>query len=259
MGIINIIVLSLLPAIIYSFIIYVTVPYKTINLKTGLFYLFGGFLSVGLLLYFFNLFPGWNKLADYVSDPQFYPLHYLHFQNFIQIGFIEELAKLGTFFLLERYRNNQEKRSDHPLGVMFYVGMVSLGFAVIENITYGMRSPDPTDTILWRSVTAVIGHMVFGLFMGYWIAIGRVGTRLKNRSLFDIIILQADKLRRRIFIVIGLAAATILHGIYDLHISLNGQAGITTLYMLLIMSLLGVFWCFKNLNKAYKDKLDSPL
>ena len=113
MEIINIVILSFLPAIIYSFIIYVTTPYKTIKLKTGLFYLVGGFISVGLLLYFFQLFPGWTNMAEYVSDPKLYPLHYLHFENFIQIGFIEELSKLGTFFLLERYRNNQKKCNDH--------------------------------------------------------------------------------------------------------------------------------------------------
>jgi len=257
MGIINIILLSLLPAIIYSFIIYITVPYKTINIKTGLFYLVGGFLSVGLLLYFFNLFPVWTNLAEYVSDPLLYPLHYLHFKNFIEIGFIEELSKVTTFFILERYRNNKKKCKDHPLGTMFYVGMISLGFAVIENIQYGMRSPDPTDTILWRSVTAVIGHMVFGLFMGYWIALGRLKPRLKNRSMFDIIILTADKLKRRFFIIIGLLAATITHGIYDLHLSIHGQSGITTLYMFLIMCLLGSFWCFKNIHKLYQDKLES--
>jgi RsiW-degrading membrane proteinase PrsW (M82 family) len=257
MGIINIIVLSFLPAIIYSFVIYITVPYKTINLKTGLFYLIGGFLSIGLLMYFFQIFPTWSNLSSYVSDPLIYPLHYLHFQNFIQIGLIEELSKLGTFFLLERYRNNQESRNDHPLAIMFYVGMVSLGFAVIENIQYALNSTDPGDTIMWRSVTAVIGHMVFGMFMGYWISIGRLKPRLKNRSLFDLVILKADKFKRKLFIFIGLGAATILHGIYDLHLAINGNAGISTLYMLLIMSLLGVFWCFKNIHKLYQDKLES--
>ena len=257
MGIINIIVLSFLPAILYSFIIYVTTPYKTINIKTGLFYLVGGFLSVGLLLYFFRVFPAWTDLAGYVSDPNLYPLEYFHVQNFIQVGLIEELAKLGTFFLLERYRNNQEKRNDNPLAIMFYVGMVSLGFAIIENIQYALNSPAPTDTLMWRSITAVIGHMVFGMFMGYWITIGRLKPRLKNRSLFDIIILKSDKLKRRLFIFIGLGAATILHGIYDLHLTINGQAGITTLYMLLIMSVLGVAWCFNNVYKLYKNRLDT--
>ena len=63
MGIISIMVLSLLPALIYSFIIYITIPYKTINIKNGMVYLVGGFMSVILLLYFFYLFPGWNNIA----------------------------------------------------------------------------------------------------------------------------------------------------------------------------------------------------
>ena len=97
--------------------------------------------------------------------------------------------------------------------------------------------------------------MVFGMFMGYWISLGRLGPRIKNRSILDVIILKKEKFRRRLFTFIGLGAATILHGIYDLHLSIHGNAGISTLYMLLIMSLLGVFWCFKNINKVYQDKL----
>ena len=255
MGIISIMVLSLLPALIYSFIIYITIPYKTINIKNGMVYLVGGFMSVILLLYFFYLFPGWNNIASVITNHKIYPLHFLHAKTFIQVGLVEELVKLITFIIIEKLLNN-DKRKYHPLSTMFNVAMISLGFAVVENVSYAMKAFDPLDVILWRSVTAVIGHMVFGLFMGYWIALGRVGTRLKNRSLFDIVVLKSDKLRRRIFILIGLLSAIILHGIYDLHVFINGDRGISTLYMLLIMSLLAASWCFKNLNKSYKNKLE---
>ncbi len=259
MGILNLIALSFIPAVIYSFIIYISLPYKTIKLKTGLTYLIGGFFSVGLLLYFFQIFPVWTNLSDYIVDKYKDPLYYLHIENFIQIGLIEELSKLGTFFLIEWYIRKKSDGEAHPLATMFYVGMVSLGFAVIENISYGINSVTPLDTIMWRSITAVIGHMVFGMFMGYWISLGRVGARLKNRSIVDIIILKNDKLRRRVFILIGLILAAILHGLYDLHISITGIAGITTLYMLLMISVLGVFWCFKNLTKIHNDKLGSKV
>lgn len=219
----------------------------------GLNYLVGGFLSVGLLLYFFNLFPFWVSLTDYFFDPKLYPLHYIHFKNFIQIGLIEESFKLLTFFIIEDYRNTRKIGPDHPLATMFYVGMVSLGFAIIENVQYASHSMRPLDTLFWRSVTAVIGHMVFGLFMGYWISLGRLKPRLKNRSFIDIVVLKRDKLKRRFFVVVGLLAAIILHGLYDLHISITGNAGISSLYMLLIMSLLGVFWCFRNIIKVYNQ------
>jgi len=255
MEMLNIIILSFIPAALYAFIIYISVPYKTIKLKTGLTYLIGGFISVGILLYFFQLFPWWTNLSDYIVSKYQYPLHYLHIENFIQVGLIEELSKLITFFIIEWYIRSKGDIEAHPLATMFYVGMVSLGFAVIENVSYGINSTTPLDTIMWRSITAVIGHMVFGMFMGYWISLGRVGTRLKNRSIVDIIILKNDKLRRRVFILIGLLAATILHGLYDLHISITGISGITTLYILLIISVLGVFWCFKNLTKLHNNKL----
>jgi RsiW-degrading membrane proteinase PrsW (M82 family) len=253
MDILLIILFSFLPALIYASIIYFTVPYKTIDFRIGLNYLVGGFLSVGLLIYFFSVFPSWVNLTDFFFDPKKYPLHYLHFRNFIQIGLIEESFKLLTFFIVEEYRNTRKVGSDHPLATMFYVGMVSLGFAVIENVQYASNSITPLDTLFWRSVTAVIGHMVFGLFMGYWISLGRLKPRLKNRSLIDIIVLKRDKLKRRFFVVVGLLAATVLHGLYDLHIGIMGSTGITMLYMLLIMSLLGVFWCFRNIVKVYNQ------
>jgi RsiW-degrading membrane proteinase PrsW (M82 family) len=255
MGIINIIVLSTLPALLYSFIIYITTPYKTINLKTGIKYLLGGFISVAILLTFFELAPFWQNLPNILSNSFFYPLHAAHIHNFIEVALAEELSKLGAFFIIEWLRNRKKKQNDHPLGTMFYMGMVSLGFSAIENIQYALNSVDPGDTIMWRAITAVIGHMVFGLFMGYWIALGRLRPRLKNRSIVDIIILKDRKFKRWLFVCIGLLSATILHGVYDLHLTLNGVEGISTLYMLLIMSLLGAFWCFGNIQKVYKNRL----
>jgi len=252
-----IIFFSLLPVLIYSFVIYLTVPYKTIKFKEALPYIVVGFLSVGLLEAFWDMYPEWHNVTTNIMGPPIInPLKYFHVYYFVQVALIEELAKLSIFILFERVRSRFKKTPDHPLSTMFFVGMVSLGFAVIENIHYGSMSPDPMDTLWWRSITAVIGHMVFGLFMGYWISMGRMGARFYDRSLFDIIINKRKRLRNIIYTFIGLIAATILHGIYDLHIELNGPVGLTTLYMLLIMSLLGVFWCFKNLNKLYNKKVE---
>ena len=214
-------------------------------------------MSVGVLQYFRLIYPDWLNLAkNVVGPPQVNPFKYFHVYYFGQVAFIEEIAKLGIFLLFDRYRRKSQEVHDHPISTMFFVGMVSLGFAVIENIQYGVNSSDPIDTLWWRSITAVVGHMVFGLFMGYWIAMGKMGPRFHDRSLFDIIINKRKRLRNVVFTTVGLFTATILHGIYDLHIMINGLAGITGLYMLLIMSLLGAFWCFKNLNKLHKKKIE---
>ena len=97
--------------------------------------------------------------------------------------------------------------------------------------------------------------MVFGLFMGYWIALGKMGTRLYDKSLFDLTINKNKKLRNILFTIIGLISATILHGIYDLHLEFNGESGITGIYILLVFSVLGAYWCFQNLMRLYKIKL----
>lgn len=252
-----IIFFSLLPALIYSFIIYFTVPYKTINFREALPFIFVGFLSVGLLKYFWFFCPSWNNLAiNLVDNEEINPFKYYHAYYFIQVAFIEELSKLIIFLLYARYRRNTIQPKDHPIATMFFCGMISLGFSVIENIQYANMSISPMDTLWWRSITAVIGHMVFGFFMGYWIAIGRLGARRFDRSLLDIVIHKKTKIRRFIYTSLGLFSAILLHGIYDLHIEINGPPGITGLYMLLVASLLGTYWCFKNLNNLHNKKID---
>jgi RsiW-degrading membrane proteinase PrsW (M82 family) len=249
-----VILLSLLPAIIYSLIIYVTVPYKTIKLKTIFTYLLLGFGSVGLLKWFWVIYPEWHQLANNMADPKVNSLTYNQYYFFVQIGLIEELCKLVVFFLIETFRRETENVKDHPLATMLYMAMVSLGFAVVENIQYGLSSVEPTTTLYWRAITAVIAHMVFGLFMGYWIAMGRMGKRFYDRSLFDIVINTKKNIRNIIYTFIALGAATILHGVYDLHIFLSGPNGITGIYILLIMSILGAYWCFRHLVRSYNIK-----
>jgi len=248
----NIIILSLLPAIIYILIIYVTVPYKKINLSTGFMYLFIGFMSVGVLKWIWLAFPSTTTLADNFVNYYDDPFKYFHYFYFGQVAFLEELSKLIIFLIVGLYRRKTSNMKDHPMATMFYMGMVSLGFAVIENIQYGQNYGD--SVLYWRAITAVIGHMVFGLFMGYWIAMGKMGTRLYDRSLFDLTINKNKKVRNVLFTFIGLSAATIIHGIYDLHLEFNGQTGITGIYMLLIFSVIGAYWCFQNLMKLYKKK-----
>lgn len=252
MEIINIILLSSIPAILYSLVIYATVPYKIIDYRSGLYYLLAGFASITSLFLFFFAFPFWTEMSEYFMSMSKSAIGYLHFKNFIQIALIEELSKLTAFLLFERLMERYIKNKSHPLATMFYVGMVSLGFSIVENAIYGLGSAHPTETLAIRSVTSVIGHMVFGLFMGYWISLGRMGVRETNRSLFDIMVSKKDIARRRIFTIIGLLSATILHGLYDLHLGMQGNSGITTIYMLLLISLLGVFWCFRNLLKVHK-------
>jgi len=140
---------------------------------------------------------------------------------------------------------------DHPVATMIFMGMVSLGFSVIENIFYGASSDFPLTVLWWRGITSVVAHMVFGLFMGYWISLGRMKARAKDPTSLDVALSGSTLGRKIVFTIFGFLSATILHGIYDLHLEMNGPSGITGVYILLVMSLLGVYWCFRNLSKLH--------
>lgn len=249
MGVIYLLILCTLPSLIYSFIIYVSAPYKTISFKKGLNYLLGGSIATVFLLMFMNSFPYWSGISYKVFNPILEPLEFLHFKNFIEIALLEETLKFSAFLFITK--SSYKDSHDHPIGTMFYTCMTSLGFAIVENVLYGVNSDDPENILMWRSVTSVIGHMVFGLFMGYWIAVGRLGIRLRNRSLLDILVLKNIEIRNKFFGAIAVITATIIHGMYDLELSINGDKGIVTIYIILLTLLFLSFFCSLHVNNLY--------
>ncbi len=248
----TIIALSLLPVIIYILIIYITVPHKKINLGLAFLYLTAGFTSVAVLKWIWALIPASTTLAESIVDPSTNPFSFFHYFYFTQVAFLEEISKLSIFLMMEYYRRRTFNVKDHPIATMAYMGMVGLGFAVMENLQYAQVYG--ADVLYWRAITAVVGHMVFGLFMGYWIAVGRMGARHDDTSLFDNMVNKRKGFRNALYVIIGLFAATTLHGIYNLQFQFNGQNGITVIYMLLIGSIIGAYWCFKNLLILYREK-----
>jgi RsiW-degrading membrane proteinase PrsW (M82 family) len=249
---------SLLPAVTYAYIVYITTPFKSINLLDGMRYLIAGIFSVIILKYFSVI--GLNSTAFYTvlsGDLTDVSMGYKHYEYFISVGLMEELSKLLAFFLfswlMSTYINHEKS---HPIAIMFYCGMVGLGFAVAENVHYANESMQPFKILWWRSIAPVITHMTCGFFMGYWISLSRIGPRMYNRSLFDIIIHKRPNLSRVIYTVIGLFSATILHGVYDLHFELNGIRGLSGAYILIILSSLGVLYCFNHIYRIYKIRLE---
>lgn len=254
MDIVKLAVFSSLPAILYVLIISLTTPYKSIKVHIALMYLFFGIGSILVLKTVWHVFPQWNHLAESLSTVSKYkdPFTYAHYLHFVQVAFLEEFSKLTVFLIVFFSRDYFFKpKADHPIAIMFYVAMASLGFAIIENITYGAHHGE--SVLKWRAVTAVIGHMVFGLFMGYWISLGRLNHRAYDRSLFDIIINRRPRVKMVVYTVIGLLVSVTLHGIYNLTIELNGTDIIPVMYFMLGVMLLGAYWCFKNLNTIHKS------
>jgi RsiW-degrading membrane proteinase PrsW (M82 family) len=100
------------------------------------------------------------------------------YNGFIVAGATEEAFKyLAVFILIWRNRNFNEKFD----GIVYAVS-VSLGFAAIENLFY-VFSNNSMQVGLLRAFTAVPGHTIFGIVMGYYLGLARFSIRAKGKWL----------------------------------------------------------------------------
>jgi len=107
----------------------------------------GGFVSIGttVLLYFFV------------------NVNLTFFDAIFKIGMIEELSKLIALIVVYRFIR---KEFNEIVDGIVYITAISLGFAIIENITYAFRSDNPFVILSLRSVVSVLGHISFTGYMG---------------------------------------------------------------------------------------------
>lgn len=135
---------------------------------------------------------------------------------FAVISLSEEFAK----YLFIRYYIFPKKVFDEPMDGIVYAIMVGMGFATLENILYVVIRPEDTTAafrIGWlRMMTAVPGHAIFAVVMGYFI--GRAKFVTQGQALL---------------LWIGLCSAVLLHGIYDYFIFMRLREAFV-LYFLLI-------------------------
>lgn len=249
MDTLNIILYSILPSILYTLIILLVLPKDSFNLKTSLVYWLGGITSVFMVIFFYNHVPYWSTLTDKYNPITEKILNY-HLKYFIQIGFVEEVSKLLIFalyiifgYFLKFFKNR------NPLAIMFYIGFIGLGFSCMENIYYGLFSTNPLYVLKIRMITSVPAHLVFGLYMGYFVSKGLMYDKIMIKSKIDDILTKYRKMRVLIFSIFGLIVSSILHGIYNLHIALNNDSSISGLYIFLFISTFGLYWCYKDLQQ----------
>jgi RsiW-degrading membrane proteinase PrsW (M82 family) len=229
-----------LPPIIYALIIYLTSPHKSINLNRGLYFVAGGMFSVLLLPFIQVLFPGWGHL---VFDP--FQLH------FFAVAPREELIKYMSFFFLTR---SIKLNNVHPVSVMFYYGMIGLGFAMVENLQY--LANYGKEVLLIRTFTSTIAHMLFGMFTGYWIAMGKINSgKFGNRSVFGLLMSKYGEMKKLIYSGIGILSAIIYHGLWNYSLSSSGQAAYSIMILMLVMGLVVAKFASDDLTTKYRRKL----
>lgn len=222
-----IVFLSLLPALIYSIIVFFHTPYKSVNIKMATIYMFGGVLStfiIGLLEF---MFPNWySPLATdtYVA---------LFLAMFLQVALKEEMSKFLLFKTIN-YSTESKDAKTPLIAIMFYTMMIGAGFSIAENFEYINRYGEMAAVV--RSFSSVVVHMVCGLFMGYFIALGR--TPSKGNSEFSEFFKKHSLYKKGAYTALGIIAAAFLHGAYDFNLSSENPFADLYMWVLLLGSLL---------------------
>lgn len=213
--------LCLIPAVFYALTIFLHSPPFSIRLKSSFVYLYTGLLSVTILKIFFFLFP-------HIHDPFFleqigaFKIEEKEFKvmaptiltvltyAFVQVAFMEELSKWLAFKCSGYMRGITRKNLDHPYSTMFYCALTAAGFAILENTQYASQAlagefgPSYTaeNLLILRGMTSVVTHMICGLFMGYFISLGKGLSKLKQIG----------------YNILGILSAVTIHGLYDFSI-----------------------------------------
>lgn len=132
------------------------------------------------------------------------------FQAFFVAGLVEESVK---YFFVKRYLFKRPEFDECMDGIVYTV-CVSLGFAFVENIFYGISN---RNALLIRAFTAVPMHAIASGIMGYFIGRAKV-TKAENPGSLS--------LR-------GLFWAVVVHGFYDVFLFLGGLSALFSLFVLL--------------------------
>jgi RsiW-degrading membrane proteinase PrsW (M82 family) len=184
---------------LYSLILYLAAPRKTITLKEIYTSVLAGVLSITVLQFTYAVFP--NQIQG-----DFYEFMYV-------VAPREELSKFIMFLLAVKWIS--KKRKIKPVGYMIISCAVALGFALEENMHYYLKYGEHVLSV--RNVSAMPAHMFFGGIMGYWYAVGKLnigkfGRRINLGQWFI-------KSRLAIYSTIGLFCASLLHGIWNYSLS----------------------------------------
>lgn len=96
------------------------------------------------------------------ADPSQISLQAMLVENYVVVALVEEGCKYG--FL--RIRSWDDPNFDYVFDGIVYAVFVGLGFAIAENISYTYSYG--LDVAFGRAFTAIPGHCMFAIFMGYF-------------------------------------------------------------------------------------------
>jgi len=143
-----------------------------------------GMFTVIPAVIFENMVPFYETDISSVIGKFFYAL--------LGVALIEESVK---YFGAKIFGYSQPSFNEVYDGIIYCV-LVALGFATVENILYVFQYG--TSVALVRALTAVPAHAIFGVTMGYYMALAKASFRRKGYYHF-----------------MSLFMPILIHGIYD--------------------------------------------
>lgn len=177
--------LAIAPGIAICFYIYFKDKYEKEPIKL----LVTSFV-LGIISVIPTLFLSWLGSALFSFEPRSNDFLFSLISCVIGIGLVEEFSK----FIFVRYYAYKKDDFNEPFDGIVYCVMVSMGFATFENILYVAESGAATGWL--RMFTAVPMHAAFAVIMGYFMGVQKFFSK-------------------RLYAIMGLLLAAILHGVYD--------------------------------------------
>ncbi len=114
------------------------------------------------------------------------------YRAFVVAAFTEEIFKFIALYLLIWKNKEFNEKFD---GIVYAV-FISLGFAAVENVMYVFQYGHATG--ITRALTAVPGHALFGVAMGYYFGLAKLSPKNKPMNF-----------------LLALIVPIALHGLYD--------------------------------------------
>ena len=180
----NIILIAIAPVIVILVYIYVRDKYEKEPMSMLLKAFFTGALAVIPIIFVENILQA--NAANYTGYTR------IAYNAFVVAAFTEEIFKFFALYLVI-WKN---KAFNEKFDGIVYAVFVSMGFATVENIMY--VSGYGTATGFTRALTAVPGHALFGVAMGYYFGLARLSPKNKSKNFLYALLIP-----------IG------LHGLYD--------------------------------------------
>ena len=202
--------LAVLPAALLLFYVYKLDPVEKEPPKLlGMLLLLGAVSvipAVILEILFSNLF---------LTGMDEYSFIYLVIDNFFGVALIEELCK----FVFLRLRTWKHPAFTYVFDGIVYAVFVSLGFAIAENIMYVFEYG--FGTAVMRAFTAIPGHCVFAVFMGYLYGEAKY-AKAKGKGGVSVMLMT-----------LALVVAVLAHGLYDLLASMDSDLALILFFVVL--------------------------